>query len=418
MLFFAFFARHGFCRSRCMGVKCNRSRIHCAKKMKMSTPSAVILKGLRKLAAYHCQVQIYTTYNKVTDKLKFGFIKELFFGNPGKNIKGACEQVIDSDHAFSCLYHKHEGEDGMELTLKPSCCGVDTTANYVAGVHFTALHIYTYATAKHFSGRSIWMMADSVLSLIKKLLSLVPKLSPKIVNIDSGLKVIGYATGPNEASFLQAIDNGMYEMERREGCGLNPDDDSVMIPNLDEDEDESKNEVANEVVVVEETPLLDTSCNPFNGVTVPLGYAYTGKSAFICFGPSSNYFSPSLKPGGASGMDKEERKNGGRASIRKMQQERTTINRAVCIDRGISQQNRVTFGLMAQNEDNADQAHRDMRLAMIMKCIDTTKKMIDWKMTMWERMVDVTTKDSLFVSISSLMDKVEDLNSQSAEGNG
>jgi hypothetical protein len=70
------------------------------------------------------------------------------------------------------------------------------------------------------------------------------------------------------------------------------------------------------------------------------------------------------------------------------------------------------FGLMAQNEDNADQAHRDMRLATIMKCIVTTQKVIDWKMMMWERMVDVTTKDSLFVSISSLMDRVEDLNSQ------
>ncbi len=206
---------------------------------------------------------------------------------------------------------------------------------------------------------------------------LVPKLSPKIVNIDSGLKVIGYASGQNEALFFQVIDNGMYEMERREGCGLNPDDDSVMIHNLDEDEDESEKEVANEVVVVEETPLLDTSCNPFNGVTTPLGYAYTGKLAFICFGPSSNYFSPSLKPGGASGIDKEERKNSGRASICKLQEEHATIDRAVCIDRGISQQNCVTFGLMAQNKDNAGQAHRDMRLATIMKRINTTPKMID-----------------------------------------
>ena len=156
----------------------------------MSTPSAVILRGLRKLAAYHCQVQIYTTYNKVTDKLKFGFIKELFFGNPGKNIKGACEQVIDGNHAFSCLYHKLKGEDGMELTLKLSCCGVNMSANYMAGVHFTALHIYTFATGKCFSGRSILLMADSMLSLIKKALSLVLKLSPKIVNIDNGLKVI------------------------------------------------------------------------------------------------------------------------------------------------------------------------------------------------------------------------------------
>ncbi len=231
--------------------------------------------------------------------------------SPGKNIKGACKQVIDGNHAFACLYHKNKGEDGIEMMLKPLCCGVDTTANYVVGVHFTALHIYTYATGKRFSGRFIWMMADSVLSLIKNVLSLALKLSPKIVNIDSGLKVIGYASGQNKALFLKAIDNGMYEMERREGRGLDADDNSRMIRNLDEDEDETKKKVTNEVVVVEETPLLDTSCNPFNGVTAPLGYAYTGKFAFICFGPSLNFFSPSMKPGGASGMDEEERKNGG-----------------------------------------------------------------------------------------------------------
>jgi hypothetical protein len=83
----------------------------------------------------------------------------------------------------------------MELTLEPSCCGVNMSANYVAVAHFTASHIYTYATGKRFSGRSICMMADSVSSLIEKALSLVPKLSPKIVIIDSGLKVIGYASG-------------------------------------------------------------------------------------------------------------------------------------------------------------------------------------------------------------------------------
>ncbi len=54
-----------------------------------------------------------------------------------------------------------------------------------------------------------------------------------------------------------------------------------MICNLDEDEDETEKEVTNKVVVVEENPLLDTSCNPFNGVTTLLGYAYTGKLAFI-----------------------------------------------------------------------------------------------------------------------------------------
>jgi hypothetical protein len=103
----------------------------------------------------------------------------------------------------------------------------------------------------------------------------------------------------------------MYEVERRDGRGLDPDDDSGLIHNLDDDENDTDKEGTNEVVVVEETPLLDTSCNPFNGVCAPLGYTYTSKLAFICFKASSNFYSPSLKPGGASGMDKEERKNGG-----------------------------------------------------------------------------------------------------------
>jgi hypothetical protein len=65
---------------------------------------------------------------------------------------------------------------------------------------------------------------------------------------------------------------------------------------------------------------------------------------------------------------------GGQARICKMQEERATIDRAISIDRGILQQNCVTFGLMALNKDNADQAHRDMRLATIMKRINTTQK--------------------------------------------
>ena len=44
---------------------------------------------------------------------------------------------------------------------------------------------YTYVTSKHFSSRSIWIMTDLILTSMKKALSLVPKLFPKIVNIDS-----------------------------------------------------------------------------------------------------------------------------------------------------------------------------------------------------------------------------------------
>jgi hypothetical protein len=268
------------CKTRIQQVKLHKSKLQTfknapCKKLKISAPSAVILRGLRKLAAYHCHVQIFMTYSKVTNKLKFGFFEELFYGNPVKNIKGACQQVIDGDHTFAHLYHKYKGEDGVDLTLKLSCCGIITPANHIAGVHFTTAHIYTYATGKRFSGRSVWLMADSILTLIKKALLLVPKLSPKIVNIDSGLKVIRYARGQNKASFFQAIDNGMCDMERREGCGLDPNDDSRKTGILNDADDGTDKEGAIDMVVVEETPLLTTSWNPFNGVYAPVGYTAT-----------------------------------------------------------------------------------------------------------------------------------------------
>jgi hypothetical protein len=75
--------------------------------------------------------------------------------------------------------------------------------------------IYTYVTSEQTSGRSISIMVDSILTLMKKALSLVSKLVSKIVNIDSSLKVVGYASGWNEVLSFQLIDNGMYEMEKK-----------------------------------------------------------------------------------------------------------------------------------------------------------------------------------------------------------
>ena len=46
----------------------------------------------------------------------------------------------------------------------------------------------------------------------------------------------------------------------------------------------------------------------------------------------------------------------------------------------------MQFGLMAQNKDSAAQAHRDMQLVMIMKRAELTQKMIEIKMSMWEKM--------------------------------
>ena len=99
----------------------------------------------------------------------------------------------------------------------------------------------TFSNGKPFQGRAIWKMAVTVLASLKKALSLVPQLSPKIVNIDSTCRVVGYASGKNEQSFLQAIDKGMHEMDKRDRMGLSPDDDKRLgCLSGDEDEDADK----------------------------------------------------------------------------------------------------------------------------------------------------------------------------------
>jgi hypothetical protein len=108
--------------------------------------------------------------------------------------------TVDSDHAFALRYcyctTNMRGKTKLnELMLKQSCCGKYWSANYIADIHFTTKMIYTYITSEQTSGRSISIMVDSILTLMKKALSLVSKLVSKIVNIDSSLKVVGYASG-------------------------------------------------------------------------------------------------------------------------------------------------------------------------------------------------------------------------------
>ena len=74
-------------------------------------------------------------------------------------------------------------------------------------------------------------MGLSVLRSIKKALAIVPKLSPRIVMIDKRCAVIGYASGQNEQSFMQLIDNGMFNMDETiivDGINGSDNDDEVL----------------------------------------------------------------------------------------------------------------------------------------------------------------------------------------------
>ena len=106
-------------------------------------PTKILLE-LRRLVAFHCQAFVFLECEKNNRAGTYALMEERFYGNPEKRIKGACEQLIDGDNAFVFL-NRGEGENGIELTLKPICCGNSTSSNYVAGVHFTAKMIGTKA---------------------------------------------------------------------------------------------------------------------------------------------------------------------------------------------------------------------------------------------------------------------------------
>ncbi len=154
---------------------------------------------------------------------------------------------------------------GVEQTLKQSCCGKDTLATLVASVDFTVEMLYTSSKNKQYTGQLIWALAMTVLCLLKKAISLVPKLSPTIVVIDKSCAIIQYASGWTEASFHQYIDNGMYEMlKSEENCGENAElmqtsacaSLARCLANIEDGSDFNKGE-NNEVIKIADNGLED-----------------------------------------------------------------------------------------------------------------------------------------------------------------
>ena len=120
-------------------------------------------------------------------------------------------------------------------------------------------------------------MGLSVLRSIKKALAIVPKLSPRIVLIDKSCAVIGYASGQNKQSFMQLIDNGMFNMDETiivDGLEGSEDDDKVLgsvskmgMPITREDTVGDIQVEDNQIVTKEWDPFL-------RGTVIPLFWAY------------------------------------------------------------------------------------------------------------------------------------------------
>ncbi len=226
---------------------------------------------------------------KTKADIRFALIKEHFYGNPQKCIKGACEMLLTGEGPFSAIYNVIEGEYTRELVLKASCCGRDTASSYVAGAQLTIEDIITFSVGKKMKGRQLWMMGLNVMRLIKKALAMVPKLSPLIVLIDKNRAVIGYASGKKESSFMHYVNNDMFALSLTER-GVNTVD-------VDEDMEATVAYYEDDIGNVD----IDVAArDPFGCVIAPEGYVYIGKLAFICFGPTSKYFAGMLAMRGQS----------------------------------------------------------------------------------------------------------------------
>jgi hypothetical protein len=221
-------------------------------------------------------------------------------------------------------------------------------------------------------GRVLWSMGLTVLQSIKKAISIVPKLLPHVVIIDKNCAVVGYASGKNKSSFLRHIDDGMFALITKEGGSLlledTSDDNNKILGATSEEgmpmmrDDRYSIDTSSDVVVV-------VDLDPFGGIAAPREYIYIGKLAFICFGPASKFFASTLAMGGQSKRSAEEKKEGSMRAIRKLNEAQNDINREIEVGRGMSMQAQMQCKFMAQNEDEAIQQHRDMRMVMLMKQI-------------------------------------------------
>ena len=250
---------------------------------------------------------------------------------------------------------------------------------------------------------------------VKKAISLMPKLAPQICSINKNFAVIKFASGQTEDNLFPMIDNGMYDMELKEGGAAVVDADDNATEGDDKNDnpqdDESHRDSADDLDlgIVDTEDMTESDWDPFKGLEAIFGYLYDGKLAFLCFGPTAQHFSKVLHLGGSKLDDPKTKKKGSRAAMRKEEEKRNAIDRVVGIERGLSQQSRTTFCLMAQNEESAAQAHRDMRMTGIMKRTETNTQLVKIHMSLWKELDESEVKNMMMKYISDLLEKGEHL---------
>jgi hypothetical protein len=416
------------CDNRIKAIK-RRGEVPCGPKKappKCLKVSSQIINELRRLAAFQCQIFVFTQVEKLGKQQRDALVREQFYGSESKNIKGACQQIVDGDNAFKFLYDIVEGEVGVEYVLKPMFRGKQATCAFVAGVDITAAMVgrYKYGRGKEMTGRTIWDMGLKVHKFVKKAMSLIHRVD--FVQVDRTGWVTGLASGRTNQQLYQAIDNGMYAMltkpnasstsQKPVSCPIaEMENNHSPLPVFDDDDDDD--DVG--LVSVDPTTFPDeqwddmvTRWNPTNSIVAPDGYTWFGKFAFLCFGPTREkaYFAATLVLGGDS-ENLEQRKAGGRSTMRKNERERENANRAAgAEERGMNIGVKISAGIIAQNEESAVQQDRNLRVVAISKQIDAARDLIGFKERMMSAMdMDVDEKRVIYKEMNDLMTKIQTL---------
>ncbi len=103
----------------------------------------------------------------------------------------------------------------------------------------------------------------------------------------------------------------------------------------------------------------------------------------------------------------EEKKQGSRKEQRKVTTDRNNMDREVGFDIGLNMQSKMQCTMMAQNEDDADQRHRDMRMLILTKQIESTEWLVELKLKTSVRMSSVGSEAQVNFAINLLMEKLE-----------
>jgi len=287
-------------------------------------------------------------------------------------------------------------------------------AIYIAGVDFTVETISKYSNGKEYAGKTIWDIGLEVHKSLKKAQSLVSRLT-NIVTVDRTGLITSFASGKTEQNFYDAVTNGMYAMEISDKPAKVAEANCLDIDDVADLTGGAYGEAGTTMDNSGDIALdfcgvdvdAGSSNNPF-GVTAPHDYIFYGKFSFICFGPLTDHFSATLALGAPLSQTAAQRKENSRAALRKKESERKNVDRSIGEERGISIQTKVSMGLLAQKEDDADREDLQLRFLALSKELDGAQKLLDAKILIAEKIL-APAGSSAWIKIAELSDKIESL---------